>query len=366
MSDLSNVAAVVGDPAFFRIAEANALAELKRKGLRPDPVRRHNWSRAAKGTRPEATLFPPMIPGQGVVVVWRDPAIGVLTKAIEQCERYDNLFLVLLFDGDSYDKRSKVLRDLDKRRQLHCIGLIRPSETQRYISAMRMIVKSEELTLDDTAIKALGQLGHVHRRMVTIGGDRKSERLVYDLSKIRQEAIKAQFYAGWGNPVKPDHIRAICSRSHVSEVWEAIDAMMAGNVMTTIRAFDGCVSNLGDARKFLGLVKSQLELMAKVKGVVDQGSDRDPKDVAARVRNVPSGDNFEMWESTSDKTTLSPLDEYRAKKLLELRHTPIWINCRQAIEVCLDAHADLVGTLGSSWKLVMLRMCIDICTIAAN
>ena len=166
--------------------------------------------------------------------------------------------------------------------------------------------------------------------------------------------------------MKPEHIRTICSVSHVSEVWDLLDAMFVGNVTATIRAFDGCVGNIGDARKLLGLVKSQLELLAKVKGVVEQGGDRDPKDVARRVRDIPGGDNYEMWDSTSDRVTLSPLDEYRAKKLLEHRHTPIWINCQRAVDVCLDTHADLVGTLGASWELVMIRMLLDICSLASR
>ena len=366
MSDQSNVAAVVGDPAFFRIAEANVLAELGRKGLQLDSMQRHDWVRAAKDTRPEAALIPPLMPGRGKVVIWRNPAIGILQKAADQCGLYDNLFLVLLFDGDTYDKRSKVLRELDKEGQLHCLGLIRPNDTRRYISAMRMIATSEELNLDDMAIKVLGQLGHVVRRQVSLGGERKSERLVHDLSRIRQEAIKAQLYAGWGKTVSAEHVRAMCSKAHVSEVWDLIDAMFAGNVTATIRALDGCVSNVGDARKMLGLLKAQLELLAKVRGIVEQGSDREPKDVATKVRSVPTGDNYEMWDSTSDKTTLSPLDEYRAKKLLELRHTPIWVNCHGAINVCLNTHADLVGSLGPSWQMVIFRMCLDICSLAAR
>jgi len=285
---------------------------------------------------------------------------------VEQCERYDNLLLILQFDGDTYDKRSKVLRDMDKSGHLHCMGLIRPSEDKRFLAAMRMIGKSEELALGDLSIKALGQLGHLRHRQVVVGGDRKSDRLVHDMSRIRQEAIKAQLYAGWGHNVLPEHVLAVCSRSHVTEVWGLVDAMFGGNLALTILNFDGCVKGLGDARKVLGLVKAQLEILSKVKGVVEQGGDRDPKDVAARVRAVAATDNYEMWDSTSESLTLSPLDEYRARKILELRHTPIWANCRQAITVCLDAHVDLVGTLGRSWNIVMLRMCLDICGLASR
>jgi len=364
----SNIIAMVGDPAMIRVAELRAMSQLRPK-YEMEPTRRHRWSSASDDATTSAafrSLMPSIIDEAMRIVVWIDPPIGILQKAAKVCEGTEQHFLIIGYESDTWDKRSKVLKQLEEAGQLHAFGYIRSFDHARFRSAIETIAKSEGLNLSSNCIAELERLGHLHRRSVATKSGRKSERLVHDLSRVRQEAIKAQLHAGWDAAVDIRDIQVVCRPSHHTEPWDAIDAMFGGNVAAAVKALDGCVEDMGEARQFLGLVRSQAEMLLNVRAVVEGSSLREPSDIATGIRSGQVSDAYDLWDSTKDAQAVVPPDEYRVKKLLELRGRPAWKNAERIIGICISAHSDLVRTLSGQWDVVLLRTVLDVAGVCSG
>lgn len=368
MSDIpSNMVVVIGDPAMVRVAELRAISKLK-SDHEMEPTRRHRWSSASDDdatTSAFRSLMPSIIDEAMRLVIWTDPPIGLLQRAAKVCSTSEQHYLIIGYEADTWDKRSKVLKQMDAEGSLHSFGFIRSFDHSRFRSAVEMIVKAEGISLASDCIPQLESLGHLHRRSVVTKSGRKSERLVHDLSRIRQEVIKAQLHAGWGNPVNASDVRDVCSPSHRSEPWDAMDAIFGGDLTEAVRCLDGCVDGQSEARQILGLIRSQAEMLLNVRAIVEGSSLRNPKDIATGLRSVATVDRYDLWDPAKEPQTVIPPDSYRVERLMDLRGKPPWSNAARIVNVCIDAHADLVGILSGEWDVVLIRTVIDVCNLCS-
>ncbi len=356
------IAGVVGDPALFGVAEHNARAEIEELGLSVGLTTRVRWP--VDDDHPIA-ITPSLMPGEAKLFVWTDPPSPAVKSAAKACETMPNIFIVLLINADDYDKRSKVLKDLDKSGYLHVIGFVRPYEKSRWNSMVNMIAKTEKLNLSPSGLSALRQLNHSKVRSVRLKSGRFGDRLTCDLQRVKGDAIKSQMYAGIGQEVSAADVNAICVPSHSVEPWDMIDAMLSGNVAKTIRAFDALVTDQSEARKILGLIRSQIDLIIAVRATMENTTNRDPKDVASAVREINADDLYDVWDGKDKPSSSAPADPFRISKVMELRSKPIWATCHIAMKLCLQAYTDLIGPLATNWNPTMMRLCIDIASISS-
>lgn len=364
----SNIMAVIGDPAMARVAELRALSQL-RTDHEMQPTMRHRWRSASDEeatVRAFRSLMPSVIEDSMRLVIWTDPPIGILQRAAKECSHSEQHFLIVTYDSDSWDKRSKVLKQLEDADQLHAFGFIRTFDHSRFQSAMTMIAKSEGVSMSSDCIGDLERLGHLRRKPVVTKSGRKSERLVHDLSRVRQELLKAQLHAGFGRTVEAADVRSVCQPSHHAESWDAIEALFGGKLTEAVRAVDGCVRDESEARQMLGLIRSQAEMLLNVRAIVEGSSLRDPADIAVGLRSGNVGDRYDLWDSSKEAQAVVPADEYRVKKLLDLRGRPAWLRVDRIIRTCIDAHADLVSTLSGQWDVVLMRTILDVSSLCSG
>ncbi len=368
MADIpSNMVVVIGDPAMVRVAELRAISKLS-EGHEMEPTRRHRWSSASDDEATTAafrSLMPSIIDEAMRLVIWISPPIGLLQRAAKVCSTSEQHYLIVGYEADTWDKRSKVLKQMDADGSLHSFGFIRSFDHARFRSAVEMIVKAEGVSLSPNCIQQIEALGHLHRRPVVTKSGRKSERLVHDLGRVRQEVLKAQLHAGWGNPIDASDISAVCSPSHRSEPWDAMDAIFDGNLADAVKHLDGCVDGQSEARQILGLIRSQAEMLLNVRAIVEGSSLRNPNDIATGLRSVATVDRYDLWDPAKEPQTVLPPDSYRVKKLMDLRGKPPWSNAASIVNVCIDAHADLVGALSGEWDVVLIRTVIDVCNLCS-
>jgi len=361
MYDLRNIRGVIGDSAFFSMLESDVISDLKEiPGFGIESIHRID-----KDVPKKSPLGPPILPMSTRLVIMRSPSSETIKKAVSACERYSDLHVIMEWEDDTYDKRSKMIKDLvEDRRVIKMIGYIHGHERQRFIKAASMLCKEEGLTLSDEAIMELFRSVPRIKRMTTSERDGKKqrrERLVINLQRVKSEAIRAQCYAGIGNIVGPDHVRDVVPVSRECDAWALIDSICAGDSEMSIVSLDGCVSDIGSANEVLGLIRSQLLMISRVRGIVESMSDPNVEIGDLMGRLVSSKTKYDAWEGGEPSPTSIP-GSYRIQKVLDLRGSHIWEHCDKALESCSEAYCDMHGWLSMDWKMVMTRLCLTLCS----
>jgi DNA polymerase III delta subunit len=366
MSEDSNIRGVIGDSMFFSMLEGDVISDLKEMpgfGI-------ESTHRLRKDIPSPSPLGPPILPMSSRLVIIEDPSADAVRRSVAACERYSDLHIVLEWEDDTYDKRSKLIRDLvEEKRVVKMIGYIYGHDKQRFMKAAEMFCNEEGLDLSKEAIIALFYRVPRVKRATTVEKDGKKQRrdrLVMNLQRTRSEAIKSQCYAGIGNTVEASHVEDVVFGTEETDAWSLIDSICAGDVEMTIKNLDGCVSDIGTANEMIGLIRSQMMLLARVRGIVDSMSDPNVElgDVMSRL--TISRTRYDAWEEDGEPKAASVPNWYRVQRILDLRGSPIWDRCDVAIEICVEAYRDMHGWLSTEWKSVMTRLCLRLCSPDCN
>ena len=360
---MDNIKGVIGDSMFFSLLENDVKEELQeRPGFGIESIHR-----IEKNIPSPSPLGPPMLPMSSRLVIIKEPGADALKRIHSACGKYDDLHVILEWEDDSYDKRSKLIKELVEDNSIKLVGYIHPHEKHRFSKVAEMFCRSENLDLSEEAVSTLFSFAPKMKRNTTMEKDGKKQRrekFVINLQRAKNEAIKAQCLAGIGNKVEPNHIKDIVSHSQESDAWSLIDSITSGDLEMSIKHLDGCVVDMGSANEIIGLIRSQLLLMMRVKGIMDSISDPDIvlQDVMSRL--VPSNTKYEAWgEETEQKQSVIP-NWYRVQRLMNLRGDGIWDNCESAVEMCLNTYKDMHGWLSSDWKSSMTVLCMRLCSLS--
>lgn len=366
MSEESNIKGVIGDRMFFSVLENDVISDLNEKpGFGIESI--HRLKKTIPAPSP---LGPPMLPMSSRLVIIEDPNADALKRICAACEKYRDLHVITEWEDDTYDKRSKLVKDLvEDKRVVKMLGYIHSHEKQRFTKAAEMFCKADDLNLSDEAILALFERIPRMKRSTTVEKDGKKQRrdkFVLNMQRAKSEAIKAQCFVGIGNRVEADHIKEVVITGGDIDVWTLIDSISYGDSEMAIRNLDGCVTDIGTANEVLGLIRSQIMLIIKVKGILDSMSDPDAGIGDVMSRLVTSRTRYDAWDETNEQKPATIPSWFRVQKILDLKGSSLWVNCETAGNICVEAYRDMHGWLSTDWKAVMTRLCLKLCSKDCN
>lgn len=344
---MDRIRGVAGDPIFFELIENSVIEDIVEEGFKLDGPHVLDWRYPPK-MKPKADdvrqqLANPAEIGVVKLAILRNPPKGVFVAA--EAAAGPQIYVLYESDGPKVTMKSEAMQRLEDGGQISNAGYLSNVDDPRFSRIMENLGDLHSLDIPLEVVELIA--ARVPKTQV-------QSKHYLNMTRIRNEMIKAQTLAGFGNQVSREDARALLPPL-VPAAWDAVDAVFGRNLDACLTVISDLDEELCEAAIY-GLA-DEFVLLNRVQDAYSRFSGAD--DI---VRDLTAKPEVFGFRDEDVKVEVPKIHRFRVQKNLRR----IWDWKRSAVAalgLCEEAVVNTRSHSSDSKRYHLCKLCYDLCEL---